>query len=154
MIDFIYFISLITLSFSIIIIMSIRGAYDMKKERRLTEQSKERGFEYGIYYELQNGIIAFCFVHKDLNQAEKCLRILRENSSYTRIKDWQGKDYSFTSETFEKAIGEKINRKNFKIVQRSLRYDDNINYPKLLLESIYTPSLKMEPPQKANNPFS
>ena len=133
--------------------MSIKGAFKMKKDERLITQATKRGYEFGIYYELGTGENAFCFIHKDRYQAEKCLRKLMENTNYTQVEDWEGKTYSFSKDSFENAIGEKINRQKFKIVNRSIKYGENINFPKLILESIYEPRLKMEESKITNKPF-
>ena len=63
------------------IVMAISGAITMNFENRLKNRAKARGYEYGIYYELINGEVAYCFTHKDLYEAEKCLRQLQKSTN-------------------------------------------------------------------------
>jgi hypothetical protein len=126
------------------IVIAISGAFTMNKENKLKRQAEARGYEYGIYYELSNGEDAFCFIHKDLYKAEKCLRQLRKAGNFSQVLDWQGGVYSFTTESFEKAIGEKIDRQKFKIIKRSLKYAENKNLPKLNLGRAFNPKLIRE----------
>lgn len=123
------------------IVLSISGAFSMAKEKRLKNIANNRGYEYGIYYELLNGEDAFCFIHIELYQAEKCLNQLMKNTDFTQVTDWEGRVYSFKNESFEKAIGEKIDRQKFKIIRRSLKFNDNKNSPKLWLERTSSPRL-------------
>jgi hypothetical protein len=138
--DYLY-LAVIVFGICGIIVMSISGALTMNKENNLKSQAEARGYEYGIYYELLNGENAFCFIHKDFNKAEKCLYQMRKQENFTQVMDWQGKVYCFTVESFEKAVGEKIDRKKFKIINRSLKFNENKNLPKLNLSRGFSPSL-------------
>lgn len=122
-------------------VMAISGVFTVSKENRLNRQSEARGYEYGIYYELLSGEEAYCFTHKDLYQAQKCLRQLQKKENFTQVTDWQGGVYSFKVESFEKAIGEKIDRQKFKIIKRSLKFVENKNLPKLNLDRNFSPKL-------------
>jgi hypothetical protein len=126
------------------IVMAISGAFIINKEKKLNSLAVARGHEYGIYYELSNGEDAFCFIHKDPYKAEKCINQLRKEGNYSQVLDWEGRDYSFTIDSFQKAIGEEIDRQKFKIIKRSLRYSDNKNLPKLNLDGRFNPKLIRE----------
>ena len=126
------------------IILAIGGKITTIKETNVKRQAEARGFEYGIYYELKNGEDLFCFIHKDLYKAEKCLRQLRKEENFTQTEDWSGDTYEFRIESFEQAIGEKMNRQKFKILKRSLIYNDNKNFPRLHLKRGYSPRLVKE----------
>ncbi len=116
-------------------VIAISGAFTMNKENQLKRRAEARGYDYGIYYELSSGENAYCFTHKDLYVAEKCLRQLRKAIDFTQITDWKGSVYSFKNESFEKAIGEKINRQKFKIIHQSLRFNEDMYFPKLKLRT-------------------
>ena len=119
----------------------IRGSYLISKDKKLTENTVRRGYEYGIYYELQSGVEAFCFVHKDLIKANKSLSHLRKEGWFSQTEDWEGQVYCFTVESFEKAIGEQINRKKFKIVNRYFNHSENKNSPRLNFKQGFAPSM-------------
>jgi len=127
-----------------IILSAIVGVFLMNKENKLKSKATARGYEYGIYYELLNGEDVYCFTHKNLYQAEKCLSQLRKKADFTQVTDWEGRVYCFRIESFEKAIGEKIDRQKFKIINRSLKFNDNKNFPRLELDRGFSPKLVEE----------
>ena len=119
----------------------IRGSYLIRQDKKLTENAVRRGYEYGIYYELKSGIDTFCFVHKDLIKANKSLSHLRKEGWFSQTEDWEGQVYCFTVESFEKAIGEQIDRKKFKIVNRYFNQSENKNSPRLNFKRGFAPNM-------------